>query len=497
MAMQRRIRVLIAMEGAEFSSRVSEALDTEQFSTTVADDLRAVELVMGDADVVITDTEFASGAFADWLSLWPIPAVLVVDPGHPVNTLAEKTVDEASAFILRDPAGTWIRYLPILARKAAAVRESLDRQNSNIIRAESSYMNLLRCVPDIVYVLDGDGCFVYLNDAVSQLGWKPSELIGRHFAEIVHPEDVPEVSRSIVLLRYEGVRTGHDSAPKLFDERRSGERMTRGLDVRLRHKDGGEWTKANVDSWGEITSLGVSLPEFQGKGTGTIGLIHDVSDRREAERTMLRELDAKELLLKEIHHRVKNNLQVVSSLLSLESDCVDDERAKAVFFECQTQVQSMSLVHEQIYRGSTLDGVEAAAYFARLTDYLSVVHDAKAKGVSLNVRASDIVLPIDAAMPLAIITTELVSNSFKHGFPGRASGRVDIAIERRGDDFAFSVSDDGVGFASSGYAGPLPGKHKGIGMDLIEALAGQLGGSLERKDANGAVTTIAFPAARA
>ena len=70
----------------------------------------------------------------------------------------------------------------MLVRKAAAIRESLDRQNSNIIRAESSYMNLLRAVPDIVYVLDGDGCFAYLNDAVSQLGWKPSELIGKHFA---------------------------------------------------------------------------------------------------------------------------------------------------------------------------------------------------------------------------------------------------------------------------------------------------------------------------
>jgi len=492
--MQRKIRVLIAMDDAAVGLRVAEALGTEHFAPSSADTIQAVERVMSDADVIITDTEFASGAFADWLSLWPIPTVLVVDPGHAPDNLADKTVDESSAFILRDPDDAWIRYAPILARKAAAVRESLDRQNSNIIRAESSYMNLLRCVPDIVYVLDGDGCFVYLNDAVAQLGWKPAELIGRHFAEIVHPEDVPEVSRSIVLLRFEGVRTGHDQAPKLFDERRSGERMTRGLDVRLRHKDGGEWTKANVDSWGEITSLGVNLPEFQGKGTGTIGLIHDVSERRQAERTMIRELDARELLLKEIHHRVKNNLQVVSSLLSLESDCVEDERAKAVFFECQTQVQSMALVHEQIYRGSKLDGVEAMAYFARLADYLAGVHDAKTKGIELSVRADDIVLPIDAAMPLAIITTELVSNSFKHAFPGDRSGRIDIAVERRGDAYAFRVSDDGIGFASSGYAGPVPGKHKGIGMDLIEALAGQLGGRLERSDSGGASTTIAFPA---
>ena len=238
-------------------------------------------------------------------------------------------------------------------------------------------MNLLRVVPDIVYVLDGDGCFVYLNDAVSQLGWKPSELVGKHFAELVHPDDLPEVGRSIVLRRFEG-SDRPAAAPKLFDERRSGDRMTRGLDVRLRHRDGTEWTKASVDAWGEVSSLGVNLPEFQGRGIGTVGLIHDVSERREAERRLARELDSKNLLLKEIHHRVKNNMQVVSSLLSLESDCIEDEQAKAVFVECQTQVQSMALVHEQIYRGSSLEGVEAGAYLARLAEYLGDVHDAAA-----------------------------------------------------------------------------------------------------------------------
>ena len=490
--MQRRLRILVALSKEEDASLVEETLSSVGHLCTFVPDLRSVEQAMAEADVILTDTEFASGAFADWLSLWPVPAVLLADPLFDPARLAGNTVDESSAFIIRDPDHAWIKYVPLLVRKASSVRESLDRQNSSIIRTESSYMNLLRVVPDIVYVLDGDGCFVYLNDAVSQLGWKPSELVGKHFAELVHPDDLPEVGRSIVLRKFEGVTTGPQAAPKLFDERRTGDRMTRGLDVRLRHRDGSEWTKTSVDAWGEVSSLGVNLPEFQAQGTGTVGLIHDVSKRREDERKLARELDAKNLLLKEIHHRVKNNMQVVSSLLSLESDCIDDEQAKAVFIECQTQVQSMALVHEQIYRGSSLEGVEAGAYFERLAEYLGGVHDSGSRRITIDVRADDLVLPLDTAMPLSIITTELVSNSFKHAFPDSRSGTVTISLARDGDSYDFSVADDGVGYETTGLS-RVPGKRKGIGMDLVEALAGQIGGTMERRQSNGAIVAIRFP----
>jgi len=495
----KRLRVLVAMERPDDRSRVEQALAEAGSTCIFADDIRSIDAAVEDADVVLADTGFAGGALADWLSLWPVPSVLVVDAGFGTERLASNTVDEASLFIVRDQDGAWARFIPTLVRKTAAIREALDRQNTNVIRAESSYMNLLRAVPDIVYVLDGDGYFVYLNDAVSQLGWKPSELIGKHFAEIVHPDDLPEVGRSIVLRRFEGIATGPTAAPKLFDERRSGDRMTRGLDVRLRHKDGTEWTKANVDSWGEVSSLGVNLPEFQGRGTGTIGLIHDISERREMERAMARELDARSLLLKEIHHRVKNNMQVVSSLLSLQSDCVEDQRAKDVFADCQTQVQSMAMVHEQIYRGGSFEGVEAGAYFARLVEYLADVHDARMRGIRLSIEAGSTMLPLDTAMPLSIITTELISNAFKHAFPGNRTGSVRISLQEADGECVFMVADDGIGFAAQGAAAAgaeaprADGKHRGIGMDLVEALASQIGGTLTREGEGGARTIIRFP----
>lgn len=499
--MQRPMTVLLALAGKEERRRVATAIELDGDECVFAETIQDVESAMGAIDVVLTDTAFAGGSFADWLSLWPVPAVLVADTGEDPLRLASLIADESSTFCLRDPEGNWEGFAPILLRKAIAVRESLDRQNVNIIRAESSYMNLLRMVPDIVYVLDGDGCFAYLNDAIRQLGWKPSELIGRHFAEVVHPDDVSEVGRNTVLRRYAGVSTGAEAAPKLFDERRSGDRMTKGLEVRLRHKDESAWTRASVDSWGEVSCLGVNLPEFQGRGTGTIGIIHDVSERREATRQLARELDSRELLLKEIHHRVKNNLQVVSSLLSLEGDCITDESTRGVFTDCQTQIHSMALVHEQIYRGSSFDGIEAAAYFSRLAEYMANVHDALDRDIYIEVDAPSLVLPIDTAIPLSIIVTELLSNAFKHGFPEGRSGRIRIGMEEKDEVYELLVSDDGVGFGSTppepDSGRPQSPGRKGIGMDIIGALASQLGGTFSQTGTEGSRAVLRFPVIRA
>jgi PAS domain S-box-containing protein len=492
--MQADIRVLIALSENDDSSNVQASLSRSGMVCTKVLDLKSVELMLGDTDVIVTDTEFAGGAFADWLALWPVPAVLLVNPDLDPAKLSEYITDESSAFITRDKDGAWIRFIPALVRKCASVRESINRQNSYSIHTESSYMNLMRIIPDIVYVLDGDGHFVYVNDAVSQLGWKPTELLGKHFAEVVHPNDLPEVGRNMVLHRFAGIETGPDAAPKLFDERRSGKRMTRGLEVRLRHQDGIEWTKASVDAWGEVSSLGIKLPEFQGRGLGTVGIIHNISERHEAELKMTRELEVRELMLKEMHHRVKNNMQVVSSLLSLESNCVEDERAKKVFIDCQTQVHSMALVHEQIYRGTSLKGVEAAGYFARLVEYLSDVHDASMRGIGLRVRADDRILSLDVAMPLSIIATELVSNSFKHAFPERRGGTITISLEEADGIQVFSVSDDGIGFSASEAKRGEDERPSGIGMDLVDALASQLGARLERIDLGGTSTVLRFPA---
>ncbi|TFG78818.1 MAG: PAS domain S-box protein, partial [Spirochaetales bacterium] len=306
--MKRSPRILVALEAVSQRVKAVKILEEQGFGVLQAEDLAAFDAAKVDADAVLIDVDFAGGAVADWLLLWPVPVVLVANSDENPRRLANLYADEASSFVLRDVEDRWYGHIPPLLHKAIAIRESLDRRNSNIIRAESSYQNLLRVIPDIVYVLDGDGCFTYLNDAVTQLGWKPAELVGRHFAEIVHPDDFPEVSRILVLNRCHGQITGPESAPKLFDERRTGDRRTKDLVVRLRHKYHCEWTTKRVDSWGEVAALGVNLPEFQSQGIGTVGVIRDISERRQNEREMRLKLESKDLHIKEIHHRAKNNL---------------------------------------------------------------------------------------------------------------------------------------------------------------------------------------------
>jgi two-component sensor histidine kinase len=171
----------------------------------------------------------------------------------------------------------------------------------------------------------------------------------------------------------------------------------------------------------------------------------------------------------------------------------------------------MALVHEQIYRGSSFDGIDAASYFARLAEYMASVHDAQDRGIQIAVEAPSLILPIDTAIPLSIIVTELLSNAFKHGFPDRREGRIRITMEEADGEYELEVSDDGVGFgfvaatndhSTSGPAtaesakAKVPGR-KGIGMDIIGALASQLGGTFTQSGTEGSRSILRFPIVRA
>jgi PAS domain S-box-containing protein len=497
------------------------------------------------ADAIVTDFHFHNGALADWLTFWPLPAVLVVDPRDPPERIERTTRDEASVFVERRADGGHLRLLPILIRKVVDIRESVKRQNAHLQMTEHQYLNLLQAIPDIVYILDGEGRFIYLNDAIKTLGYDPGHLIGRHFSEIVHPEDVTKVSRVTVLESLRGTATGPQAAPKLFDERRSGARMTKNLELRLRLAPGADTgllptlvsppsaparesplpeapsspdthslpsalavpssggvesaaTKASaapniaygrVNAYGEVSCTGYKLPEFEGRSLGTLGIIRDVSLRKAQERELTETLAARELRLKEIHHRVKNNLQVVSSLLNLQESSLVDEKDRAIFLECQTQIQSMAMVHEELYRGGDLQRIDMQKYFEEFIDYLAGMYDGTVHDVTCSVDAPSVTLDLDGAIPVALIVNELVSNCFKHAFSAGRGGRVRVSMMPRDTDWVLTVADDGRGFAST----RAEGRRAGIGTELVQALAGQLKGRMEMFEDKGTVVNITFP----
>ncbi len=247
-------------------------------------------------------------------------------------------------------------------------------------------MNLLQAIPDIVYMLDAEGRFVYINDAIRNLGYEPSELIGKHFSQIIHPDDLPRVSREEVLGRLQGVATGDENAPKLFDERRSGQRMTRNLELRLRRGEFGRRLPSRLGHLlrrGELR--GLRFAGVRGAGQGTVGIIRDMTVRKEHELALEVALASKEILLKGDPPSREEQPPGRLEPAELQETTILDEEARKVFLECQTQIQTMSMVHEVLYRSSSFAGVEMNSYFERLVDYLANVYEAGSRGIACGI----------------------------------------------------------------------------------------------------------------
>lgn len=197
-------------------------------------------------------------------------------------------------------------------------------------------------------------------------------------------------------------------------------------------------------------------------------------------------LTEKETLLREIHHRVKNNLQIISSLLNMQSEDIEDPKVLLSIQEGQSRVQAMSLIHQNLYQSEHIDKVNIQNYFKELTNYLSTMYKGDSNSVKVNIEASTIQFDFDTAIPLGLIVNELVSNAYKHAFSTKKEGQISIKINAISSiDYQLLVSNDGE---------KLPpnfdwNKPKSLGMKLVTILSKQLRGSFSLKE-NEAITTF-------
>lgn len=226
----------------------------------------------------------------------------------------------------------------------------------------------------------------------------------------------------------------------------------------------------------------------------TVELRRELFERQMAEKELLvsdqqlrQSLAEKEALLKEIHHRVKNNLQIVSSLLYLQEDYMQDARGVEILRESQNRVKSMALIHEQLYGTADLAKIDFGRYVQGLTANLFDAYGIDPARIRLNVQANDIALGVDMAVPCGLIINELVSNALKHAFLPEASGTIDIVIRTQSAGrIEIVVADDGIGLVEP----PADAEKKSLGLRLIDTLTDQLGGSLARTTENGTRFTI-------
>ena len=195
---------------------------------------------------------------------------------------------------------------------------------------------------------------------------------------------------------------------------------------------------------------------------------HEVLRSEQTVRASLRE---KEVLLKEIHHRVKNNLQVISSLLNLQARYLPDPAARAIFSQSQNRVQSIALVHERLYESADLSHVNFGKYLSVLLDNIFDTHDAASRGLSKIIDVGDANLTVDVAIPCGLIVNELVTNALKHAFPGGRTGTVRVSLRGSSNGaLDLTVEDDGVGMPPA----IDPRNTVSLGLDLVVTFAEQL-----------------------
>ena len=205
-------------------------------------------------------------------------------------------------------------------------------------------------------------------------------------------------------------------------------------------------------------------------------------------------LGEKEILLREIHHRVKNNLQIISSLLNIQSEHIQDEHVLSSIQEGQSRVEAMSLIHQNLYQSEHLNNVDISNYLQQLTAYLSNVFSGERRSIAVSVETAHINFDIDTAIPLGLIVNELVSNAYKYAFDKNSTGRINIRIDAiNNTDYELQVADDGKGLPP----GFDPEKSNTLGLKLVKILSRQLRGSFSAKSGHGTVFLVTFKDLRA
>jgi two-component sensor histidine kinase/HAMP domain-containing protein len=215
-------------------------------------------------------------------------------------------------------------------------------------------------------------------------------------------------------------------------------------------------------------------------------LVRDVTAQKKAE-----EIRDQEVLLKEIHHRVKNNLQVISSLLALQAGSTEDVKTRAMLSESRDRVRSMALIHEKLYPSGDEKGISFAGYVRDLAAHLRYSYAGQSESVELSVDVEEVSLSMDVSVPCGLIINEILSNSLKYAFPQGRRGTISVSLRRgEGDTLVLTISDDGIGFPREiDFRNPAT-----LGLRIVNILVEQLRGVLRMNPGSGTSYTISFPA---
>jgi PAS domain S-box-containing protein len=327
-----------------------------------------------------------------------------------------------------------------------------DRINSRL-RTTSATMNaIVEQSTDLIVVCNAQGRMDYVSSACnSLLGRASDDLVGKSVAMIVAPEAAGELLHLVS-------QPQSDSHPRLT--------------LRCPRWDGSLL-------WLETSRTTVSADSQD--GARAVLTFHDITEHLEHQQQIQTALHEKEVLLREIYHRVKNNLQVIQSLLKMQARVLSDEKTQQALREMAQRVSAMALVHERLYQMHDLTGLSLPNYLLDLFNGALASQSLDSNQIRLTLDAEEIPLALEQAVPFGLMMNELICNSLKHGFRDGRQGNIDISIRRSGAGTHFAIKDDGVGLPPDFNAGGS----SSMGLNVAKSLAQRLGGQLVFSSENG------------
>lgn len=321
------------------------------------------------------------------------------------------------------------------------------------LRAHEMMHLAVEAAPNGMIMTDATGKITMVNTSAEDLfGYPREDLVGQDITLLI-----PE--------RFQG---RHPALFKQYFKNPVSRAMGKGRDLYARRRNGDE------------ISVEIGLNPIRTlQGTMVLASVVDITERKLQEKHLKSALSEKEVLLSEIHHRVKNNLQIIDSLIGMQLDGTGSDQAIAVLQDSQNRVKSMAMIHQTLYQSQDFSKVDIATVIGRLVENLTASY--AASSVSVIIDVDELYLPLDVSIPLGLIVNELVSNAFKHAFGDDREPFVTIICKRGVDEsIVLSVSDNG-----SGLSLPFEEmKHKSLGLRLVSALTQQLKGDLEVKRGN-------------
>ena len=356
-----------------------------------------------------------------------------------------------------------------LEQRVAERAAELEASTMRLRESEESFRAIFENAGIGISVLNRDTRLLKVNPTMQEmLGYSAAEVLSMEMAAWTYPEDL---------------LIDND----LFQEVFAGSLDRYQVEKRYIRKDG-------ELLWGRFTATAIT--DTAGRPQFVIGMLEDITERklaeaqlRAGEERLKAALHEKEVLLKEIHHRVKNNLQIIASLLSLQSDQLKDPDDLVLFEDTQHRVKSMALIHESLYRTGDLARFNFARYIDGLCTDLLQSYGNGTSHIRLHAELDELIFDVDTAVPCGLIINELLTNALKYAFPDGHPGDIYIGLRAEAGQVTLSVRDTGIGFPAN-----LDFRHtESLGLQLVSMLTEQLGGTIALARDCGTAFAVTFP----